>query len=146
MKYKCLSAVMMLGGLMGVASAEPVNLKPGQWQYTMTMTLANGGIDPIVETETSCMKAWESKLEPTALAQEFAGGAECEARDVTQTANLVSFKLSCPGEAMDNSEFTMTHQFSSFAMDGKLQIPNGNGGFITADMKVIANNTGACTE
>lgn len=144
MKRVLLATSFVIVGLSAPALADPVNLDPGQWTYTMTMTLPGSGMDPIMETESDCMEEWESQLEPDALAQEFAGGADCKATNVNQTANMVSFKLSCPGEVMDNSSITLTHQGSSFAMDGDVLIPNGQGGFLTADLKVIANRTGAC--
>lgn len=145
MKRILLATGFVIAGLSAPALSEPVNLDPGQWTYTMTMTIPGSGIDPIVETESDCLAEWESKLEPDALAQEFAGGADCKATNVNQTANMVSFTLSCPGEVMDKSSITLTHQGSSFAMDGDVLIPNGQGGFLNADLKVIANRTGACT-
>ena len=145
MKRAVFTTAIALGLTAASAIAEPINLQPGQWKYTITMTMHGTGLDPIIESESDCMGEWESKLEPAALAQEFAGGADCQATNVNQTANMVSFKMICPGEAMHNAKLTLTHQYSSFAMDGDLLIPVSDGRTILADMKVIANRTGACT-
>jgi hypothetical protein len=146
MKYKYLSAVLVLGGLMGTASAEPVEFETGEWTYTITMTVPDLPIDPIVESESSCMQPWETRLEPTDLAQEFAGGAECTSSNVTQTANTVSFDMVCPDQALSAASIVMTHQTTGFSMDGDIKLDAGTAGLMDAKMKVIASRVGPCTE
>lgn len=145
MKRTLLAASLTAACLIGTAQAEPVNLKPGQWTYTMNMEVPGTGMPPISETESDCMEEWEAKLEPSALAQEFAGGADCKATDVQQSTGKVSFTMSCPGEAMDGAKISLTHSYDSFTMDGDLSIPNGQGGFLAADLTVTAQNVGTCT-
>lgn len=81
--------------LVGAVNAEPVNLKAGEWTYTLTMSVPGSESPPITETDSDCMQDWETQLEPAALAQEFAGGADCQAlqRATKREASLLYVEL-----------------------------------------------------
>jgi len=123
------------------AMAAPVQFTPGKWTADMTM---NAGGQSFSESMTDCMGAQEANMEPTALAQEFAGGANCTASNVQQSGNSVSFQMSCPGEAMNSADITLTYTQSNFTMNGDIQLDVGNGQFMPATMVVKANYVGAC--
>lgn len=146
MKRTIFAAGVAIACLTATAAAEPVSLKPGEWTYTMTMTVPNSGMAPVTESESDCLGEWESNLEPQALAQEFAGGAECTATNVVQSSNKVSFDMSCPGQALNKAKITLDHAYTSFTMDGDITLDLGNGQTIASDLVVDANYVGVCTK
>ena len=144
MKRVLIATSVALGCATATALADPVNLQPGEWTYTLTMTIPGTTMGPIVETENDCLGEWESKLEPTELAKEFAGGANCTASNVKQTENNVSFDLSCPGEAMESATMVLTHDYTSFTMDGDVKLAVGEGQTMQSKLTVDAKRVGVC--
>ena len=132
------SAVMFVAG---AALAAPVQFEPGKWTATIDMTAFG---ETFSEAMTDCMGVEEAKLEPTALAQEFAGGANCTATDVNQSGNTVSFTMTCPGEAMAEADITLTYARKSFTMNGDVLLDVGDGQTVPAVMNVKADYVGTC--
>ncbi|MEO1641907.1 MAG: DUF3617 family protein [Pseudomonadota bacterium] len=145
MKRVLVAAAVALGLTATSALAAPVNLQPGQWSYDMTFTIPGLDIPPTQESNSDCLGEWESKLEPTDLAKEFAGGANCTASNVNQSANKVSFDLNCPGEAMRSAKMVLTHSYNSFRMDGDVTLDLGDGRTMPSKLVVNANRVGVCT-
>ncbi|MEM7494252.1 MAG: DUF3617 family protein [Pseudomonadota bacterium] len=145
MKRILVATSVALGCAATSALADPVNLQPGQWSYEITFTVPGANMNPVIESDSDCLGEWESKLEPTALAKEFAGGAECTASNVSQDSNRVTFNLDCPGQAMRSAKIVLTHNYSSFLMDGDVDLDVGEGRTMASKMKVDAKRTGACT-
>lgn len=138
---RTLSAAAAFAFLGGAAIAAPVQFQPGEWSAEINMTAMG---QTFTESMTDCMGADEANMEPTALAQEFAGGAECSATNVQQSGNTVTFQMSCPGQAMSSADITLTYQSTSFTMNGDIQLDTGNGQLLPAQMVVNANYKGAC--
>lgn len=127
--------------LAGTAMAEPVNLQPGKWQADMSMTVLGQTMN---DSMTDCMGAEEANMEATALAQEFAGGANCTASNVQSGPGTVTFDLSCPGEAMSAAKVTLTFQSTSFVLVGDVTLDFGNGQTAPGTLRADAKYLGAC--
>lgn len=139
---RTLSAAAAFAVLGGAAIAAPVQFQPGEWTANISMTAMGQTFN---ESMTDCMGADEANMEPTALAQEFAGGAECTATNVQQSGNRVTFSMTCPGQAMAAADITLEYQSTSFTMNGDVTLDVGQGQTVPAQMVVNANYQGACT-
>ncbi len=127
--------------LVGAASAAPINFKPGNWSADLTMEAMG---ETMSESMTECMNAEEASMEPTDLAQEFAGGADCTASDVQQNGNTITFKMACPGEGLSEADITLTYEETNFTMFGDVILDAGGGTTFPATLQVDAKYLGAC--
>ena len=137
-------ALAVLCGVLGVtmAAQNPPNpMKPGQWEVTMAMEMANMPKAP--ETKiTQCITPEQVK-NPGGILPSGGGmppaGSGCKVSDQKSVGNTMSWKVSCPApQKMDGTaEFT----FKEDTYTGKMTVMNERG---TMTMKYSGRRLGDC--
>lgn len=105
------SALLLAGAAWTHAHAAPPQLKPGLWEYKMTMEMAGMPKMPMVGqpmTFTRCLKPEDIK-DPTKAFEDNKSKHQCEHKEHKVEGNKVSFKVVCSGEnaGTGSGEFTI---------------------------------------
>ena len=139
---RTLASTAILGLLAPAALAAPANFTAGQWRTDMTLvigTLSNS------ETMEDCMNSYEANKDLKVLADEFAGGMECTAKDVSETATSVTFNYDCePGTTFTDGSATLTRVSSTqFTINGEFTIALEDGQMMEGGISSTSNHIGA---
>tara|TARA_Y100000052_G_scaffold13882_1_gene13420 strand:- start:80964 stop:81392 length:429 start_codon:yes stop_codon:yes gene_type:complete len=139
-----LTALASLASVVALsAQAAPIQLTPGEWSTDVTVA-AMGAEN--TQNMTACMTENDASLEPTELAQRFAGGADCTSSDVSQSGNTVKFKLTCGDQSLKSADLTLTHSTTSFTMSGTVELKIDEQTVLPGTMSIDANRNGPCTD
>lgn len=134
-------------GLASAASAQELNVKPGNWETTTTMNMSmnmNGqamNIPPRTMTDTQCMTPEDAKFSPDELTQEG-----CEVSNVKSGERSLSFDMVCTQQgATMNGSMSFELDASGEAGKGTMDLQGSMQG---ATMSMTGNTTakylGAC--
>ncbi len=132
------AAAFLLASL-GAAPAARADLQPGNWELTVSATLAGVGAMPS-QTRTQCLRA-EDARDPSRL---FGGaGAGCSFSNQRDTGSDFSFDVSCTG-AVPVSGSGRVH-YSADTLDADMQLGGeANGNQFSTTSHVSGHRLGPC--
>ena len=141
------ASVIFLASIYFVATsnADPVKFTAGNWEATVTMSLAEGGEAIVTDEFSGCMSEAETRNSPSDLAAAFAGGAECVQSNVQSVGNTITFDMVCAKGTLQSASYTMERQSDYFLMAGPQKIRLKNGALKDIWGTISARRTGACS-
>ena len=125
--------------IMSNANAAEMKVKPGQWEFVSTTTMAMMGA-PRSHTNTQCLN--ESGVSPKTLMKDMAQG--CELLDSDTSSNSMSWKVRCQqegGEMTGEGQVSSTGDTLKGGMNMKMSF---NGQAMDMSVEWSGRHIGAC--
>jgi hypothetical protein len=138
-KMILLAATLVSATVLYAAALEPLNVKPGLWQVTMTSTVS-GLPAPIVNTYKSCVRKEDLDKYPFTDAKD-----KCVWTVQSSTGSTMAASGTCMPEGMGKVDFTMNLQaLDSENVKGTGQLTaNGPAGSMTGNYSGTGKWVGA---
>ena len=125
--------------IMSNVNAAEMKVKPGQWEFVSTTTMAMMGA-PRSHTNTQCLN--ESGVSPKTLMKDMAQG--CELLDSDTSSNSMSWKVRCQqegGEITGEGQVSSTGDTLKGGMNMKMSF---NGQAMDMSVEWSGRHIGAC--
>ena len=125
--------------IMSNVNAAEMKVKPGQWEFVSTTTMAMMGA-PRSHTSTQCLN--ESGVSPKTLMKDMAQG--CELLDSDTSSNSMSWKVRCQqegGEMTGEGQVSSTGDTLKGGMNMKMSF---NGQAMDMSVEWSGRHIGAC--
>ncbi len=133
------AAAFLLAPLLAASPAAQADLQPGNWELTVSATLAGVGAMP-AQTRTQCLRA-EDARDPSRV---FGGaGAGCTFSNQRDTGSDFSFDVSCTGAVPVSGSGRM--HYSADTLDADMQLGgDANGTKFSTSSHVSGHRLGPC--
>jgi len=143
---RAISAValaVLAGAAAVIAQTSPI--RPGQWEVTMQMQMANAPTQIPEMKTTQCVTPEQIKDPAAALSQGFGGGAagqtDCKVSDYKMTGSTATWQMSCTKPQTMTSSGEVTFTGDAYAGTIKTNLAQG-----AMTMKVAGKRLGDCTK
>jgi hypothetical protein len=140
---KCLTAVLFaaLAGAAVLDAQSPI--RPGRWEVTMQMQMANMPIQMPAMKSTQCVTPDQAKDPAGALPkgpQGGRGGQDCKVSNYKVSGNTVTWQMACSAPQPMTSTGEMTFTNDTYAGTMKMNSAEGD-----MTMKIAGKRLGDCT-
>lgn len=135
-------AVLMLVALAATTILAQSPMRPGRWEVTMQMQMANMPMQMPEMKTTQCVTEAQLKDPASAVPSASArNNASCKVSDYKATDSMVSWKLACTGQEAMTGTGEMTFVGDTYTGLMKLMMTQGE-----MSMKMAGKRLGDCTQ
>jgi hypothetical protein len=144
MSMKPMSCSVLMLCTLVVTLAAQTPMRPGRWDTTMQMSMANMPIQMPEMKSSRCITPEELKRDPsTGLPSGVPNNAQsaCKVSDYKQTGNTVAWKIACTAPQAMTGDGEMTFVGDTYNGTMNMQTPQG-----AMLMKMTGKRVGDCTQ
>ncbi len=116
-------------------------MRPGRWEVTMQMSMANMPMQLPPTKTSSCITAEQLAKDPTSGLNTGAGSNQCKVTDQKFSGSKVAWKMACTGQAAMTGEGEMTFMGDAYSGAMKMTTPQG-----AMTMQLAGKRVGDCTQ
>jgi hypothetical protein len=123
-----------------VAAQGPTPMKPGRWEVSTQMQMANMPMQMKPTTTTSCVTAAQLAVDPTGGMSTGPQGGACKATDVKVVDNTVTWKMACAGATAMTGDGELTFVGDTYSGSIKSKMAQGE-----MTIQLAGKRLGECT-
>jgi len=127
---------------MAIVALDAQNpMRPGRWEVTMQMSMANMPMKMPPTKTSSCITAEQLAKDPTSGLNTGVGSNQCKVTDQKFSGSKVAWKMACTGQAAMTGEGEMTFTDDAYTGSVKMTTPQG-----AMTMQLAGKRVGDCTQ
>lgn len=128
--------MMTLAALLAPAVGLAADMKPGNWEYKVTMEIPGMPFQMPAQTFKQCVTAADIQKNKQFQSQDKS--KECETKNLKQSPGKASFDIACKDGTTGHSDYTYTGD----SLTGKTAMKTGEGQVM--NMSTTSKRTGDC--
>lgn len=136
------SLAVLAAAATGIANADQLNMKAGQWDVIITTSIMG---QDFTDTFSECMSYEDAGLTGEQLAREYSSGAGCTAENIVTSGNKIDFDMACSDPIMDGTHMTAIINYTDFNMSGAFNAEIEGMGTIPGTITLDGQHTGTCS-